>query len=128
MQHIPQADLSSGMSATEDIHTKKAHNVDPGFDGFKYVLPQSFVPNLRSKQVTFQGANGDAKAPYIIWGTWAWGDTATWHWNPEELSALKEAWQLAVKARATFIDTAQAYGSGESERICGELLRGRTNS
>jgi aryl-alcohol dehydrogenase-like predicted oxidoreductase len=124
MQHILQAGLSSGMSATEGIHSKKPHKVDPGFDGFKYVLPQSFVPDLQSRQVTFRGANGDVKAPYMIWGAWAWGDTATWHWKPGELSALKEAWQLAVKAGATFIDTAQAYGSGESERICGGLFKG----
>ncbi|KAL8726131.1 MAG: hypothetical protein Q9181_006168 [Wetmoreana brouardii] len=124
MQHILQTGLSSGMSATEGIHSQKLHKVDPNFDGFKYVLPQSFVPDLKSKQVTFKGAYGDVKAPYIIWGAWAWGDEATWHWKPEELSGLKEGWQLAVKAGATFIDTAQAYGSGESERICGELFKG----
>jgi len=31
---------------------------------------------------------------------------------------------LAVRAGAAFIDTAQAYGSGESERICGDLFKG----
>jgi len=66
MQHILQAGLSSGMSAAEGTHSKKAHKVDPSIDGYKYVLPQSFVPDLRSRQVTFRGANGDVKAPYLI--------------------------------------------------------------
>ena len=123
MQHVLQAGLSLGMSTTEGLHSSKAPKVDPNFDGLKFVLPQSFVPDLRSRQVTFRGANGDVQAPYIIWGAWAWGDTATWHWKSEELSALKEAWREAVRAGANFIDTAQAYGSGESERICGELFK-----
>lgn len=29
---------------------------------------------------------------------------------------------MAVKAGAGFVDTAQAYGSGQSERICGKLF------
>lgn len=36
---------------------------------------------------------------------------------------MKEAWDLAVRNNMAWIDTAQAYGSGESERIIGELIK-----
>lgn len=61
--------------------------------------------------------------PYISWGAWSWGDKATWHWSDDELPALKQAWKAAYDAGASWIDTAQAYGSGESERITGDLVK-----
>lgn len=80
VQHVLQAGLASGMSTTEGVHSSKAPKVSPNFDGLKYVLPQSFIPDLKKKkkkQVTFRGANDDVQTPYIIWGAWAWGDSAT---------------------------------------------------
>lgn len=60
----------------------------------------------------------------MSWGAWSWGDEATWHWKDEERKAVDEGWATALKAKMNWIDTAQAYGSGKSEVICGELVKG----
>lgn len=115
-----QAGLASGMSATEGPHRKNQVGVDPSFDGMACVLPQSFIPTAESR-VTFRGKKGNVEVPLIFWGAWSWGDKATWHWSDSEMPALEEAWKLATSAGMTFVDNAQAYGSGEAERIEGRL-------
>jgi aryl-alcohol dehydrogenase-like predicted oxidoreductase len=123
MQKVLQAGLSAGMSATEGLHSSKPKLVDPSFDGLSSLLPADFTPK-KTSQVILRGKNGDIRAPCMNIGAWSWGDTATWHWKPEELPGLKEAWKMLYENGLTWIDTAQAYGSGESERICGELFEG----
>ena len=124
MQHVLQAGLSAGLSATQGFHSNKPNFVDSSkFDGQQYILPQDFVPNGKSR-FTIKGKNGDLEASYLSIGAWSWGDSATWHWSPEELDSVKQAWRLLVDNGINYIDTAQAYGSGESERICGELVKG----
>lgn len=72
----------------------------------------------------YKGKNGNVHASRIVIGAWPWGDTATWHYSPEELPAIKDSWNICLKKGINFIDTAQVYGSGESERICGEIVEG----
>jgi aryl-alcohol dehydrogenase-like predicted oxidoreductase len=59
-------------------------------------------------------------------GTWAWGDTFTWGMNGYDPSysfdTIREAYQTTVAAGVTFLDTAEMYGRGESERIIARLL------
>ena len=59
-------------------------------------------------------------------GTWAWGDTTTWGMNGYDTSydfaTIREAYQRSVAAGITLLDTAEAYGRGESERIIARLL------
>jgi len=123
MQKILQTGLTAGMSTTEGIHSSNPTRVDSDFDGTKVLLPEDFIPTAETK-VILRGAKGDIHAPRINIGAWSWGDTATWHWSPEELPQVKEAWKLLLENGINWIDTAQAYGSGESERICGELFKG----
>ena len=123
MQQVLQAGLSAGMSATEGIHSSKPTPVDPSFDGLELLLAQSFVPT-KDTRVTLCGKHGNIEAPHINIGAWSWGDTATWHWSKGELPAVKETWSLLRENGINWIDTAQAYGNGESERICGELFHG----
>ena len=126
-QHILQAGLTSGMSATEGPHRKNKVGVDPSFDGMAAVLPQSFVPKADSR-VTFRGKKGNVEVPLLFWGAWSWGDKGTWHWDDSEMPALEEAWKLVTEAGMTFVDNAQAYGSGESERIEGRLHKAYNKS
>ncbi|MCJ1250766.1 hypothetical protein MMC30_007994 [Trapelia coarctata] len=70
------------------------------------------------------GAKGDILVPYICIGAWSWGDKATFHWDPAELPAVKETWKILRESGLNWIGTAQAYGDGESERICGALVSG----
>ena len=122
-QHALQAGLAAGMSATDGIHSSKPNPVDPSFDGLRHVLPQDIVPDGGSR-VRMRGAKSDVYVPYICIGAWSWGDKATFHWDPAELPAVKEAWEILRESGLNWIDTAQAYGDGESERICGALFSG----
>lgn len=59
-------------------------------------------------------------------GTWAWGDERTWGMGgyDTDLSqdTIRAAWNASIDSGATFFDTAEVYGGGESERIIGGLL------
>lgn len=59
-------------------------------------------------------------------GTWAWGDKATWGMGGYDADlnedTITEAWEASIDGGATFFDTAEVYGGGESERIIGRLL------
>ncbi len=73
---------------------------------------------------TLSGA--DVSIPPLGVGTWAWGDRSTWGMGGYDtdltLESIREAWNASVDAGVTFFDTAEIYGSGESERIIGGLL------
>lgn len=76
----------------------------------------------------FQLAGTDVHIPALGVGTWAWGDTKTWGYGTYDTSltadTIREAWAASIDAGATFFDTAEVYGDGESERIIGGLLAG----
>lgn len=127
MQRVLQTGLTAGMSATEGFHSSKPIPVDPSFDGTASLLPESFVPR-NDTRVTLKGAKGDIQAPVLNIGAWSWGDSATWQWSSEELPKVKEAWKVLRENGLNWIDTAQAYGSGDSERVCGELFKGLNRS
>lgn len=59
-------------------------------------------------------------------GTWAWGDRSTWGMNGYDRSydfeTIRAAYQRAVDAGITLLDSAEMYGDGESELIIGRLL------
>lgn len=59
-------------------------------------------------------------------GTWAWGDSDVWGMGSYDSSlteaTIAQAWEASIDAGVTFFDTAEMYGSGESERIIGRLL------
>lgn len=126
MQHVLQAGLTSGMSAVSGIHSgghTKPNRVDPSFDGLATVMPEDWVPTA-DKKVVYKGKFKDVHAPLISIGAWSWGDKATWHWKDEERPHVTRAWQHCVNQGVSFIDTAQVYGTGRSEVICGELVKG----
>jgi aryl-alcohol dehydrogenase-like predicted oxidoreductase len=70
----------------------------------------------------------DVSLPPMGLGTWAWGDAATWGMNGYDRSygfeTIRDAYRCSVAAGITFLDTAEMYGRGESERIIARLLAG----
>jgi len=82
-------------------------------------------PTWTEPQVPLPGC--DVRLPSLGLGTWAWGDTATWGMNGYDRSynfeTIRGAYRAAVAAGVTFLDTAEVYGAGESERIIGRLLK-----
>ncbi|KAI1304802.1 NADP-dependent oxidoreductase domain-containing protein [Xylaria venustula] len=123
MDKILQTGLSAGMSATSGFHSSKPSRPDPKYDG-KHLLPQSFCPDARARYSVPTKSGKPIQMSYICIGAWSWGDSATWHWKPEELPAVKEAWKHLYEQGINFIDTAEAYGHGKSEEIVGELVQG----
>ena len=74
----------------------------------------------------FTLAGTEAAIPALGVGTWAWGDAKTWGYGTYDAATsgdtIREAWEASIDAGATFFDTAEVYGDGESERIIGGLL------
>jgi aryl-alcohol dehydrogenase-like predicted oxidoreductase len=57
-------------------------------------------------------------------GAWAWGTTRLWGYGKEyNRSDVGEALRTSMAEGITFVDTAEMYGNGASERIIGEILR-----
>lgn len=121
MDKALQAGLSAGMSAVSGFHSKKPKWADPETAG-ENILPTSYCPTRRSR-VEFPTAQKPVSASNICIGAWPWGDKSTWKYDESELPNIREAWELLYGAGINFIDTAEAYGSGESERIVGELVK-----
>jgi aryl-alcohol dehydrogenase-like predicted oxidoreductase len=71
-------------------------------------------------------AGSDVEIPLMGLGTWAWGDRGTWGMDGYDRSygfeTIRQAYCSSMDAGITFLDTAEAYGNGESERIIARLL------
>lgn len=64
----------------------------------------------------------DLEVPAIIFGAWAIGG---WYWGGTDDRSAVVAIQRALDVGMNAIDTAPMYGSGHSERIVGQAIRGR---
>jgi len=82
------------------------------------------VKSTNSASIRLAGSS--VTIPTMGLGTWAWGDQGTWGMNGYDKSygfeTIREAYARSVEGGITLLDTAEVYGSGESERIIGRLL------
>jgi aryl-alcohol dehydrogenase-like predicted oxidoreductase len=57
-------------------------------------------------------------------GAWAWGDRTFWHYGhgytDEDIAA---AFRTSLAAGVNFVDTAEVYGAGRSERLLGQFVK-----
>jgi aryl-alcohol dehydrogenase-like predicted oxidoreductase len=59
-------------------------------------------------------------------GTWAWGDRIFWGFGNEySFKEISDAFDVFLSSGGNFIDTAEIYGQGKSERIIGELIKSK---
>ena len=62
--------------------------------------------------------------PSLGIGTWSWGDRLFWGYGSDYGETdVARAFEAAVESGATFFDTAEVYGLGESERLLGRFLK-----
>lgn len=62
--------------------------------------------------------------PSLGIGTWSWGDRLFWGYGSDYGEAeVEKAFEAAIASGATFFDTAEVYGLGESERLIGRFLK-----
>ncbi len=64
------------------------------------------------------------QASIVGLGTWPLGGGSVWGGAPDETVSIRTI-QAAIDAGVNLIDTAPAYGFGESERVVGRAIRGR---
>lgn len=65
----------------------------------------------------------DIKISSIGVGAWSWGDKLYWGFgNGYQNQEVVQAFEECVEAGVNFIDTAETYGRGQSERQIGELI------
>ena len=56
-------------------------------------------------------------------GAWSWGDRVVWQYGKEYThDSVREAFQSSVAEGIRFIDTAEVYGGGRSERLVGQFI------
>ncbi|KAJ5280838.1 hypothetical protein N7478_006210 [Penicillium angulare] len=124
-QYMMQSGLAAGMSATEGHRSLQPKPVDPNLTDPPYVLEPDFTPDSQSRIVLRTRSGKGVSIPYMSIGAWSWGDKATFGYNAtKNLPRIHAAWEKLKAVGLTFVDTAQAYGDGESERICGTLFQG----
>ncbi len=57
-------------------------------------------------------------------GAWQWGDRIVWQYGHEYGDAeIRQAFQASVEEGIRFVDTAEIYGNGRSERLLGQFLK-----
>jgi len=57
-------------------------------------------------------------------GAWQWGDRFVWQYGQGYgADEVHQAFQVSIQQGIRFIDTAELYGSGHSERLLGEFLK-----
>ncbi|CAG8089625.1 unnamed protein product [Penicillium salamii] len=124
-QYLMQAGLAAGMAGSQGMHTASLQPVNRQLSDPVNMLPDDLIPNSQSR-IALRGVDGkDVLVPYLSIGTWSWGDKATFKYNPtHDLPRIHAAWTKLKAVGLTFVDTAQSYGDGESELICGTLFDG----
>jgi aryl-alcohol dehydrogenase-like predicted oxidoreductase len=57
-------------------------------------------------------------------GAWQWGDRLIWQYGQtHQDDDCREAFEVSLEAGIRFVDTAEVYGSGRSERMLGQFLK-----
>lgn len=57
-------------------------------------------------------------------GAWQWGDRIMWQYGRTHTEKdIREAFDVSISEGVRFIDTAEIYGSGRSERFLGQFLK-----
>jgi len=78
-------------------------------------------------QKTVQLGSSAIRVPALGVGAWAWGDRVVWGYGRGYGRAeVRAAFHASLDAGLTFVDTAEIYGTGRSERLLGEFLGERT--
>ena len=85
-------------------------------------MPDGQIPRRRI------GASG-LQAGTVGVGTWQWGDQAYWDdHDGQEPTDIAATYHATLDRGADFLDTAELYGFGESERVIGRLRTGDARS
>lgn len=80
--------------------------------------------SAKSSTINSKLLGGKVSISNIGIGTWAWGDKLYWNYDSSQDASLKEVFDFCVKeGGVNFFDTAEIYGLGRSELLCGRFRR-----
>lgn len=69
------------------------------------------------------GPDGPEVQPLCI-GTWQWGDKIFWNYGKNyDQQQVHAAFKAAIESGLTFFDTAELYGTGDSETLIGQFMK-----
>ncbi len=70
----------------------------------------------------------EIQIPHLGVGAWAWGDRRFWNYGQGyNETDIRGAFDTSLAGGVNFIDTAEVYGSGASERFLGSFLPGASS-
>ena len=80
------------------------------------------TPSIAPQTVTL-GPKG-LEVPALGMGTWAWGDSLFWQYGGGYgVEDVRAAYRASLAAGVNFLDTAEVYGLGESEKLIGQFMQ-----
>ncbi|KAL7412747.1 NADP-dependent oxidoreductase domain-containing protein [Mrakia frigida] len=89
------------------------------------LLSPSHVPTSQTRVGLPSREGGEVKVPCLAVGTWSWGDKSVWGWKEEDFVNVEAALKGVLEEQGeVFLDSAEVYGDGESERIIKRLRDG----
>ena len=57
-------------------------------------------------------------------GAWSWGDRMVWNYGKGYTDAdIEDGFKISLENHVNFVDTAEVYGNGRSERLLGQFLK-----
>ncbi|MGB3769438.1 MAG: aldo/keto reductase [Phormidesmis sp.] len=64
------------------------------------------------------------EVPALGLGTWSWGDSLFWQYGGGYgVEDVRAAYKASLAAGVNFLDTAEVYGLGESEKLIGQFMK-----
>lgn len=81
------------------------------------------MPTLTQNQTVTLGPKGP-EVPALGLGTWSWGDSLFWQYGGGYgVEDVRAAYKASLAAGVNFLDTAEVYGLGESEKLIGQFMQ-----
>ena len=75
------------------------------------------------RQTVTLGPKGP-EVPALGLGTWSWGDSLFWQYGGGYgVEDVRAAYKASLAAGVNFLDTAEVYGLGESEKLIGQFMK-----
>eukprot|EP00419_Tripos_fusus_P008179 CAMPEP_0172696640 /NCGR_PEP_ID=MMETSP1074-20121228/28195_1 /TAXON_ID=2916 /ORGANISM="Ceratium fusus, Strain PA161109" /LENGTH=359 /DNA_ID=CAMNT_0013517417 /DNA_START=49 /DNA_END=1128 /DNA_ORIENTATION=- len=110
--------------------------VSPLVDGSAPLEEESAGQNISEEMVSLLGDGSVCSVPLYV-GCWAWGDDkSVWGWDHTKRApgydaydkgltenSIAAAFNASLSSGVTVFDTAEAYGTGLSEQLVGQLVR-----
>ena len=76
-----------------------------------------------TSQTVTLGSKGP-EVPALGIGTWSWGDSLFWQYGGGYgVEDVRAAYKASLAAGVNFLDTAEVYGLGESEKLIGQFMK-----